>query len=74
LLVQAEGSQGKGDDAESGREMGKDTELGDEFGVRKEENRETTQGQVIEKVQIFVEALRLFRINVVITRNNHSIL
>jgi len=71
LLVEVEGGQGEGNDFQM-REMGKDTELGGECGVRKEENGETAQGQVVEEFEVFIEALGLCRINVIITRDEHE--
>jgi len=52
-------------------EMGENAELGDEGGIRKQENGETTQSKIIEKSEVFKESFFPL-VDVVVAGDDHS--
>ena len=69
LLVAVEVGEREGYNMER-REMGEDAELRDKDGVGEDEDRKTTQGQIIEEGEVFVEAV-FYLVDVVVTGDNH---
>jgi hypothetical protein len=70
LLIQNNVGEREGHDAE-GRKMGENAELGDEDGISEEENRQTTQGQIVEEGEVFKEPFGLL-VDIVVTGDDHA--